>query len=69
MGRIEILTGVERRRDWSHEEKLSILDETAVAGAKIADVARRLNTHRFGHLNLKQKNLRLNNRHGFRLQF
>jgi len=41
MGRIEILTGVERRRDWSDDEKLSILDEVAVAGAKIADVARR----------------------------
>ncbi|TAX63337.1 IS66 family insertion sequence hypothetical protein [Rhizobium ruizarguesonis] len=41
MGRMEILTGVERRRDWSDDEKLSILDEAAVAGAKIADVARR----------------------------
>jgi transposase len=41
MGRIEILTGVERRRDWSDDEKLSILDEVAVGGAKIADVARR----------------------------
>lgn len=41
MGRMEILTGVERRRIWSDDEKLSILDEAAVAGAKIADVARR----------------------------
>jgi len=40
MGRMEILTGVERRRDWSDDEKLSILEEAAVAGAKIADVAR-----------------------------
>ncbi|WP_426781770.1 IS66-like element accessory protein TnpA [Rhizobium beringeri] len=38
---MEILTGVERRRDWSHDEKLLILEEAAVAGAKIADVARR----------------------------
>lgn len=41
MGRMEILTGVERRRDWSDEEKLSILQEAAEPNAKIADVARR----------------------------
>ncbi|MDP9789307.1 IS66-like element accessory protein TnpA [Agrobacterium tumefaciens] len=41
MGRMEILTGVERRRDWSDDEKLSILQETAEPDAKIADVARR----------------------------
>lgn len=41
MGRMEILTGVERRRDWSDEEKLSILQEAADPDARIADVARR----------------------------
>ncbi len=41
MGRMEILTGVERRRDWSDEEKLSILQEAAEPDARIADVARR----------------------------
>ena len=41
MGRMEILTGVERRRDWSDDEKLSILQEAAEPGARIADVARR----------------------------
>lgn len=41
MGRMEILTGVERRRDWSYDEKLSILQEAADPDAKIADVARR----------------------------
>lgn len=41
MGRMEILTGVERRRDWSDGEKLSILQEAAEPDAKIADVARR----------------------------
>jgi transposase len=45
MGRIEILTGVERRRDWSDDDKLSILEETAVAGARIVDVARRHDIH------------------------
>lgn len=41
MGRMEILTGIERRRDWSDDEKLWILEKAAVVGAKIADVARR----------------------------
>lgn len=41
MGRMEILTGVERRRDWSDDEKLSILQEAADPDARIADVARR----------------------------
>ena len=41
MGRMEILTGVERRRDWSDDEKLSILQEAAEPDARIADVARR----------------------------
>ena len=31
MGRVEILTGVERRRDWTDEEKLRDLDEVAQA--------------------------------------
>jgi len=38
---MEILTGVERRRDWPDEEKLSILQEAAEPDARIADVARR----------------------------
>lgn len=41
MGRMEILTGIERRCDWSDDEKLSILQEAAEPDAKIADVARR----------------------------
>lgn len=41
MGRVEILTGVELRRDWSDDEKLSILQGAADPDAKIADVARR----------------------------
>ena len=41
MGRMEILTGVERRRDWSDDEKRSILQEAAEPNARIADVARR----------------------------
>ena len=45
MGRIEILTGVERRRDWSDDDKLQILEEAAAAGARIVDVARRHDIH------------------------
>lgn len=41
MGRMEILTGVERRRDWSDDEKLSMLQEASDPDARIADVARR----------------------------
>ena len=39
--RQEILTGVERRRRWSTEEKLRILGEVGVEGATVSDVARR----------------------------
>jgi transposase len=42
---MEILTGVERRRDWSADDKLHILEEAAVAGARIVDVARRHDIH------------------------
>lgn len=39
--RHEVIVGVERRRRWSDEEKLSILSEVDVGGASVADVARR----------------------------
>lgn len=41
MGRVEILTGVERRRKWSEEQKLSILEEVATNGLPVAEIARR----------------------------
>src|SRR5690554_6519513 len=37
----EVMTGVERRRRWSDEEKLSILGEVGVGGETVAGVARR----------------------------
>ena len=37
----EILTGRERRRRWSHEDKTAILREAFAPGAVVADVARR----------------------------
>jgi transposase len=39
--RVEILNGVERRRRWSDDEKLRIIEETFAPGAKISEVARR----------------------------
>jgi transposase len=45
MGQVHILTGVERRRRWSAEEKRSIVAEAFAPGAVIADVARRADVH------------------------
>ncbi len=38
---MEILTGVERRRRWSSEEKLQILREASASGSSVITVARR----------------------------
>lgn len=38
---MEILTGVERRRRWSSEEKLQILREASAPGSSVGTVARR----------------------------
>ncbi len=38
---VEIITGVERRRRWRPQEKLSVLAELETPGASVADVARR----------------------------
>src|SRR5437762_13933237 len=39
--RVEVITGVERRRDWSTEKKLEIVAESLVDGVVVSDVARR----------------------------
>jgi transposase len=41
MARVEILTGLERRRSWSDEEKLAILSEVAAGEGTVAEIARR----------------------------
>ena len=41
MGRVEILTGVERRRGWSDEQKLAILDDVVSSGLGVSAIARR----------------------------
>ena len=43
---MEILTGVERRRRWSDEERLRILHEASLPGSSVADVARRYDVSR-----------------------
>lgn len=40
-GRVEVITGRERRRRWSDADKLRIVAEAAEPGARLADVARR----------------------------
>jgi transposase len=39
--RVEVITGVERRRDWTDEEKLAIVAESCEDGVVISAVARR----------------------------
>jgi transposase len=39
--RVEVISGVERRRRWSREEKAQITAESFVPGANVSDVARR----------------------------
>jgi transposase len=38
--RHEVIVGVERRRRWREEEKLSILEKIGLNGATVSDVAR-----------------------------
>ena len=45
MARMEIISGVERRRRWSKEAKLEILAEADQPGVRIGDVARRHDIH------------------------
>src|SRR5215470_15227897 len=39
--RIEVITGVERRRKWSAQEKATIVAESLAEGAVVSEVARR----------------------------
>jgi transposase len=39
--RVEVLGGFERRRRWSSDEKMRLVEETLVPGAKVSAVARR----------------------------
>jgi transposase len=39
--RVEVLGGIERRRRWSQDDKMRIIEETLAPGAKVTEVARR----------------------------
>lgn len=41
MARVEVITGIERRRRWSEEQKRAIVAESFVPGAVVSAVARR----------------------------
>ena len=41
MARVEVITGVERRRRWSEEQKRAIVAESLAPGAVVSEVARR----------------------------
>ncbi len=43
--RVEVITGVERRREWTEEKKLAIIAESCQDGVVISDVARRHGLH------------------------
>ena len=41
MARVEVITGIERRRRWREEQKRAIVTESFAPGAVVSDVARR----------------------------
>ena len=41
MARVEVITGRERRRRWSEEQKRAVVEASLAPGAVVADVARR----------------------------
>ena len=44
--RIELITGLSRRRRWTSEEKAQIVTESLLPGASVSAVARRHNVNR-----------------------
>ena len=42
MARVEVISGVERRRRWSDDEKRAIVAQSFAPGAVVAEVARRV---------------------------
>src|SRR5208282_5337249 len=55
--RVEVITGLRRRRDWSDAEKARILAESADPGVNISEVARRNGVSR-GLLNVWRRKAR-----------
>ena len=46
--RVEVLGGIERRRRWSQDDKMRIVEETLAPGAKVTEVSRRNRTFSVG---------------------
>ena len=42
MSRVEVMSGPERRRRWSAEQKRAIVAEAFASGASVSEVARRM---------------------------
>src|SRR5712671_2344076 len=42
--RVEVLGGVERRRRWSRDDKMRVIEETLAPGAVVTEIARRHGT-------------------------
>jgi transposase len=43
--RVEVLGGVERRRRWSRDDKMRIIEETLVPGAVVTEIAHGIATN------------------------
>lgn len=41
MSQVTVISGVERRRTWSYEQKLALVEATMMPGANVAEIARR----------------------------
>lgn len=50
MGWIDILTGLERRRGWTGEDKVRIVEEVETSGSGVAEIAGRHTTYSHSRL-------------------
>jgi transposase len=60
MARVEVITGSERRRRWSAEQKRAIVAESLAAGAVVAEIARRADICR-GQICRRRREIRVGN--------
>ena len=53
----EVLSGVQRRRRWTPEEKVRIVEETYLPGMNVSLVARQIRPVSYTHLTLPTKRI------------